>query len=449
MAALEMMGALRRLSVPRPCHQPLVSRHRLCSGPRRRGASRWRLAAGVVAALAGGLALAGCSPQDQMPLVLAIGVGVDHDQTINVDLEQEFRDRLRMLERSFRKLHPNVHFRFSLYPEQELIAVMQRRQRSGLEPDLLFINSQSAQELHRAGVTVPFPTTAEQLGRFDASVVRMTRLPGGGLSGLPELQQLQVSCFDRRQMAEAPTTVDDLLKASARGVPVGLAMGDGNLFWTMGSLGALPAVERLLRGEAAGPAEHQAIGRWLDWLADASLQQRVAFYGRQDLAENQLLAGQLAWIPCRSTALPRLRRLMGNRLGVAALPDGTGSKASPINQIRVLALGRTSSQRARQAALAFSAFTLNPMIQRAITLGSYTVLPVNRHVSIPVSSSRTLAALVRARDQGQQSETLVPLLRPGEPRLARAEALVVEVVFGEVKPEEATPRMIRILRRPQ
>jgi hypothetical protein len=77
------------------------------------------------------------------------------------------------------------------------------------------------------------------------------------------------------------------------------------------------------------------------------------------------------------------------------------------------------------------------------------VLPVNRHVSIPVSSSRTLAALVRARDQGQQSETLVPLLRPGEPRLARAEALVVEVVFGEVKPEEATPRMIRILRRPR
>jgi ABC-type glycerol-3-phosphate transport system substrate-binding protein len=402
-----------------------------------------------MASLLGGLGLAGCSPQGPMPLVLTIGVGVDHDQTINVDLQQEFRDRLRLLERGFRKLNPHVHFRFSLYPEEELIAVMRRRQRSGLEPDLLYINSQTAQALHQAGVTVPFPATAEQLEHFDPAVVRMTRLPGGGLSGLPELQQLQVSCFDRRRLPEAPTTVEGLLKTSAGGVPVGLAMGNGNLFWTMGSLGALPTVERLLRGDPAGPAERQAIGRWLGWLSEASLQQRVAFYGHQDLAENQLLAGQLAWIPCRSTALPRLRRLMGNRLGVAALPDGTGSKASPVNQIRVLALGSTSSQRARQTALAFSAFSLNPMIQRAITLGSYTVLPANRHVPIPVSSSKTLAALVRARDQGSQSESLAALLRPGEPRLARAEALVVKVVFGEVKPVEATARMIRILQQPR
>jgi hypothetical protein len=123
--------------------------------------------------------------------------------------------------------------------------------------------------------------------------------------------------------------------------------------------------------------------------------------------------------------------------------------ASAVNQIRVLALGSTSTQRARQAALAFSAFTINPMVQRAITLGSYTVLPVNRHVSIPVSSSRTLAALVRARDQGRQRERLLPLLNWGDQRPARVEELIVTLVFGEMKPEDATTRLIRILQQPQ
>lgn len=443
-----MMGALPRLSVPHPCHHAQVPL-RPRSGPGRRGASRWRLAAGVVGAMVGGLGLAGCSTLPQVPVMLTIGVGVDHDQTINVDLQQEFSDRLRRLERSFRRLDPHVHFRFSLYPEEELIGVMQRRKRSGLEPDLLFVTSLTAQKLQRAGVTVPYPLTPQLRQRFDPAVMRMTLLPDGGLSGLPELQQLQVSCFDRHRLPQAPTTVDALLKASAKGVPVGLALANGNLYWTMGSLGALPAVERLLRGEPAGAAERQAIGRWLAWLADASLQQRVAFYERQDLAESELVAGQLAWIPCRSTALPRLRRLMGNRLGVAALPDGPDGLASAVNQIRVLALGSTSSKRARQAALAFSSFTVNPMVQRTITLGSYTVLPVNRHVSIPVSSSRTLAALVRARDQGRQSERLLPLLSSVDPRPARVEELIMSLVFGGVKPEDATTRMIRILQEPR
>jgi hypothetical protein len=87
------------------------------------------------------------------------------------------------------------------------------------------------------------------------------------------------------------------------------------------------------------------------------------------------------------------------------------------------------------------------MVQRAITLGSFTVLPVNRHVSLPVSSSRTLAALVRARDQGRQSERLLPLLSSEDPRPDRLEALIVSLVFGEVKPEDATARMIRILQQ--
>jgi hypothetical protein len=95
--------------------------------------------------------------------------------------------------------------------------------------------------------------------------------------------------------------------------------------------------------------------------------------------------------------------------------------------------------------MAFSAFAIKPLVQRAVTLGSYTVLPVDRQISMPVSSSQTLAALVRARDQGLQTDQLMRLLRSGDRRPAQLQALISAVVFGELSPEQATPRLINLL----
>jgi hypothetical protein len=96
--------------------------------------------------------------------------------------------------------------------------------------------------------------------------------------------------------------------------------------------------------------------------------------------------------------------------------------------------------------MAFSAFTIKPLVQRTVTQGSYTVLPVERQISVPVNSSQTLAALLKARDQGLQTDQLMRLLRSGDRRPAQLQALISEVVFGELSPEEATPRLINLLR---
>ncbi len=429
-----MMGALPLAAVPPPSTSTRWSRRLL-----RRGA-------GLLAGLPAATGLAGCTPRTELPQVLFIAVGSSPDQVINGRLHLEFRERLRLLEQNYRKLHPGISFRFSIYPEDELITAMRHRKWAGLEPDLLFVTGKAAHQLFEAGITTPFPAQAAQTNSLEPAMLRLVSLPDGRLAGLPALQQLQVSCFDNRRFNAPPTRINDLLAASARGEPIGLALSSESLFWTVGSLGALPAMKRLLLGEAPTAADTTALKGWLSWLETASSQRNVTFYGNQDQAETELERGQFAWIPCRSTTLPRLRRSMGDHLGVAALPDGDGSSATPINYFRVLALGRNSTPRAREAALRFAAFTVNPLVQRAMTLGSYTVLPVNRRVSIPVSSSRTLAALVRARDQGMASESIRPLLRPADPRIAQVQALLTELVFGEVSAEAATPRLIAILR---
>ena len=168
------------------------------------------------------------------------------------------------------------------------------------------------------------------------------------------------------------------------------------LLWSVGSLGALPAFEHIVRGHTIGPADRQAIRTWLSWLKQAGTLQRMTVYPDQQSAEADLAAGRVAWIPCRSSALPSLGRRMGSSLAVAPLPDGDGHRASPIKRLRVLALGRNSTARGRERSLAFGRYSVNPLTQRSMTLNSQITLPANRFVGVPVQSSQTLAKIGRA-----------------------------------------------------
>ena len=112
-----------------------------------------------------------------------------------------------------------------------------------------------------------------------------------------------------------------------------------------------------------------------------------------------------------------------------------------MNRLRLIALGHNSSEAGRRRALAFSRFTLNPLTQRNITLGSQTYLPANRFVRIPV-----LAAMVIASAQGHQSNQAVNQLHGQDPRLVELQNLTNELVFGEVSPRNAATQVVHILR---
>ena len=397
-----------------------------------------------------GVALSSCSYRSALPQVLYIAIGTNPDQTINGALHREFADRMSQLEKGFQRLYPHTTFQFSVYPEGELIGEMRHRHRAGLEPDLLFVNGDTAQELLNAGLVKPFPASGEQLASFDPLELARMRNAKGELAGLPVLSQVQVSCFNRSRLAQAPTSVQELLAASASGHPVGLSVDVANLFWTAGSLRALPGINRALEGDQPSAAERQQIERWLAWLQNASSQQRVTFYGSQSSIEAQFRAGRIDWLPCRSTALPQLRQALGSRLGVAPLPDGAGgAQASPINRLRVWALGGNSTPASRRLAIAFSRYSVNPLVQRDLTVDSQTVLPANRFVQVPVMSSSVLRAMVTSAQQGRQSNRLLPLLGSGDPRRARLQPVVNALVFGEMKPAAAASDLIAILRNRQ
>lgn len=138
---------------------------------------------------------------------------------------------------------------------------------------------------------------------------------------------------------------------------------------------------------------------------------------------------------------------MGGRLGVSALPNGdTGTAiASPVNELRLLSLGRNSSRAGRARALAFSHYSVNPLSQRNLTLGSLIVLPANRFVRVPVQSSSVLEAMVTASLQGRQTDQLVARFQTEDSRPEALQSLLTRVVFGEESPAAATSQAIAIL----
>ena len=414
----------------------------LARSPRQR---LFRLLTRLAALIGSSLTLAGCGTAWQPPAVLYVTVGTNADQTIDAELLREFQATLNGLVSGFQRLNPNTTFQLSIYPEARILEALRLRSRAGLGPDLVLVRSEIARQLLEARLTDPFPATAAQLNALQTHDLQRLRNRKGELAGLPLLVQTQLACFNRSKLAESPTTIEELLAVSANGVPIGLPAELGNLFWTAGSLGAIPGLNQAARGKSLNRAEQQGVERWFSWLQNASDQQWVVFYANQQAAEGQLSTGQLDWIPCRSSVLPRLRRSLGGRLGVAPLPDGEAGLASPVNRLRVLALGRNSSRQGRQRALSFGRFSSNPLTQRDITLGSLTVLPANRFVRVPVLSSSVLAAMVASSQQGRHDNQLIAMLSGNQARQRQLQDITNELVFGQVTPRTATNQLLRIL----
>ena len=203
----------------------------------------------------------------------------------------------------------------------------------------------------------------------------------------------------------------------------------------------------MVHGTYSGSVEGKqySLRRYESTTEDASDQQRITFFPNQASALAEFSAGRLDWISCSSTNLPRLRKSLGASRGVSNLPSGPGGSASPINRLRVLALGRNSSRQGRDRALAFSRFSVNPLVQRGMTLGSQILLPANRFVKVPVQSSQRLAALVTAAKDSAQTANLAAMLHSRDPRLPRIKRLLSELVFGDLPERQASRQVLAIL----
>jgi len=98
-------------------------------------------------------------------------------------------------------------------------------------------------------------------------------------------------------------------------------------------------------------------------------------------------------------------------------------------------------------ALELAELSLNPLVQRELTLQGQIVLPANRFVPVPVASSGRLAALEQVQRQfDRRSRLLNSAFSADRVRqmLPQVEALLWKVMLGVVTPQQGADAMVHL-----
>ncbi len=377
--------------------------------------------------------------------MLYMAIAIDQDSAIETEVQADFRRRVKLIFSDFRKVEPNVKFQIALYKQDELVKELRRRNVSDLGPDLVITGAKQSKELLTSGLTETLPIKTIKRHQTEKSLWKWVELDDGRIAAQPFVIFPQIACFNRDIVQEPPTTLKTLFQQSANGTRVGLSVDLSELLWTAGSLGALPSFATLDRGKKVSAEGRESMLGWLSWIERAGSQQNITFYQNQAQLEDLLKEGELDWVSCNSNSLLRLKSAMGEKLGVSQLPKGAAGDPSPVNNLRVMALGANSSRRQRQAAIDMMRFITKPMVQRKLSLRSKIYLPVNPTVSLPVGSSEILSTLIQSRDNSTQYKASLAQIAH-HTKLDDDDALgIVPLVFGASSPRSSLESLIKFL----
>ena len=393
---------------------------------------------GLPLALAAGLGLlgAGCqgptafAPPEHLQIAIAYGGG--SDAVARTSLEK----LAGQMAQEFMQNNPgtNLHLRF--LPESELVPSLRERSSLGSGPDLLVSRVAPVATLSAEGLLRPSQLGPEQLDPLRIQFLSRFRV-GNGYSAIPFLLQPNLACFDRRRLPKPPQRLDELLTQASQGVRVGLPLEIDELLWSSSGFGAqqplLDALELTPRPLSA--SDREKVLTWLAWLYRANVQPTLQFVDTSYELVQRLETGQLDWISCNATAIPRLRRSLGSRLGVSVLPAGPdGTPARSMSRLLLMSFGRDSTPGQRRIAERFALFALNDFSQNNLMVRAVGNMPVNENVIVPVKDSPVLAAMDRSL-----SDSMVSSFREGVGLRLRSPAvrqLLKQNVYGEEPPQK-------------
>ena len=362
------------------------------------------------------------------------------------------RDRklLRQFQISVREVVPGLQLQPSLYTEKSIEAELRRQTNSGLGPDLVISDARTIHALFEARLLDPVPLTKDQREAVAPGLLKRLTNAQGQVTGLPVSQSLQLACYDKRKLKTAPASLQELAKASGGESVFGIAQNFEDLYWSMGSFNAGPALVKSLRGETpTAPETHQLV-RWLGWLQDTSFQQNVIFLRNQPTLRRQLIKGRLDWISCWSTQLPQLREAMKDDLGVSVLPAGPAGQATPVSKLQVWGLGRNSSQRQRASSEELMQFIVQPWAQKTWSLRYRTSYPVNPVAAAIVNSQipgTDDLYLMKSREGILIGDEIMASLDANPELSSDLQDIINDVIFGTESPAQAAGKMHNLLKR--
>lgn len=402
--------------------------------------------------LALGVLLTACSNRNrQQPTsLLRVARTLPSSETVTTADSERDRKLLRQFQTSVREVVPGLQLQPSLYTESSIEAELRRQTNSGLGPDLVISDARTIHALFEARLLDPVPLTKDQRQAVAPTLLKRLTNDQGQITGLPVSQSLQLACYDKSKLKTPPASLSELAKASSGESVFGIAQNFEDLYWSMGSFEAGPALVTSLRGQTpTAPETHQLV-RWLGWLQDTSFQQNVIFLRDQPTLRRQLIQGRLNWISCWSTQLPQLREAMKEKLGVSVLPAGPVGQATPVSKLQVWGLGRNSSQRQRASSEELMQFIVQPWAQKTWSLRYRTSYPVNPVAAAIVNSQipgTDDLYLMKSREGILIGDEIMASL-DANPKLNEGlQDIINDVIFGTESPAQAAGKIHQLLKQ--
>lgn len=402
--------------------------------------------------LALGVLLTACSNRNrQQPTsLLRVARTLPSSETVTTADSERDRKLLRQFQTSVREVVPGLQLQPSLYTESSIEAELRRQTNSGLGPDLVISDARTIHALFEARLLDPVPLTKDQRQAVAPTLLKRLTNDQGQITGLPVSQSLQLACYDKSKLKTPPASLSELAKASSGESVFGIAQNFEDLYWSMGSFEAGPALVTSLRGQTPTAPETRQLVRWLGWLQDTSFQQNVIFLRDQPTLRRQLIQGRLNWISCWSTQLPQLREAMKEKLGVSVLPAGPVGQATPVSKLQVWGLGRNSSQRQRASSEELMQFIVQPWAQKTWSLRYRTSYPVNPVAAAIVNSQipgTDELYLMKSREGILIGDEIMASLDANPELNEGLQDIINDVIFGTESPAQAAGKIHQLLKQ--
>ena len=394
--------------------------------------------------LAGSLAilLSSCASL-KAPRTLFITNAID-EEDFRAETTQ-IRSLLNKYTEAFQRSNPDVNVVFINYKSKNFYDQVARDSSLNLGPDLVITNQFSAPELLARDLIMTLPSQQDFDAIYNQPIQSVAKTKAGYLLA-PWLISTQIACFNKTKIKDHPSTIQKLEELGASGKRIGLAANLFDLIWTAGTQGAISEFSALGRGITTNQA-YPGIQAWLQWLQRAALYKNISFHENFRELSLKLKNNQLDWITCwGGAALEDLKKTMGNKLGVAALPNGISSKAYPTQVFYGFSLGKDSSQSQRTMALKFIKSNVNVIAQRKIQLDDLGLLAANQNVSIPPEISKIQSAINTSYNKQWQSYSKEePGLQSYGERYGDQSKTIADLIDGSLDVDEA----LKILTTPQ
>ena len=294
--------------------------------------------------------------------------------------------------KAFQRSNPDTRIVYITYTSSEFFNQIEQDSRLNLGPDLVMMNQYSAAELLARDLTVTLPNKP-YFDEIYSPRIQLSAKANDEYTFAPWLLDIQIACYNKTTIKEAPNTIQELEELSASGIKFGISSDPYELIWTAGTQGAISEISAVGNRTTTDDSTYPAIQKWLKWLRKAAIYQHIYFLGDSVDLTKKLKNNELDWVTCWGTQLEDLKKTMGDKIGVAALPNSSTSRAFPTYAVYGFALGKNSSQSQREMAIKFVKTSVNTVAQRKLQLDDIGFLAANQNVAIPPESSKNLSAI--------------------------------------------------------